>query len=111
MQTVQNAETLQQFKQEEDALLVLFGGRNCNVCHSIKPKLIEQATDRYPNMQMVYVDCHETTGICAQQGIFSLPVVQVFFGGQKFVEEVRSFSLAKLLDDCERPYSLMFSDE
>ncbi|MBD3822479.1 MAG: thioredoxin family protein [Thiotrichales bacterium] len=110
MQTIETPEALDGLKAEKDALLILFGGQECNVCHAIKPKLIEMVSERFPNMEMVYVDCHLTTDICSQKGIFTLPVVQVYFGGQKFVEEVRSFSLVKLLDDCQRPYNMMFSD-
>jgi thioredoxin-like negative regulator of GroEL len=40
-----------------------------------------------------YIDCEQLQEICAQRGVFSLPVVQVFFMGQKFIEEMRGFSL------------------
>ncbi|WP_024851595.1 thioredoxin family protein [Hydrogenovibrio kuenenii] len=111
MQTIKELEVLDTLKAEKDALLVLFGGQECNVCHAIKPKLIEMFSERFPKIEMVYIDCHLTTGICSQQSIFTLPVVQVYFGGQKFVEEIRSFSLSKLLDDCQRPYDLMFAGD
>jgi thioredoxin-like negative regulator of GroEL len=39
------------------------------------------------------IDCEQLQEICAQHGVFSLPVVQVFFMGQKFIEEMRGFSL------------------
>ncbi len=108
MKNITTIEELEQIKKSNDAVLVLFGGKNCNVCHVIKPQLIDLVTSNYPKIAMVYVDCHETTEVCSQQGIFSLPVVQVFFTGQKFIEEVRTFSLQKLIDDIARPYSLAF---
>jgi hypothetical protein len=43
--------------------------------------------------QCMDIDCEQLQEICAQHGVFSLPVVQVFFMGQKFIEEVRGFSL------------------
>ncbi|QBZ82907.1 Thioredoxin-like protein YtpP [Hydrogenovibrio crunogenus] len=108
MQDITSLEMLDRLKREEDALLVLFGGRECNVCHSIKPKLIELVEARYPKIKMVYVDCHEVTDICAQEGVFTLPTLQVFFTGQRFIEEVRSFSLQKVVQEIERPYQLLF---
>ncbi|MDG4813506.1 thioredoxin family protein [Hydrogenovibrio sp. 3SP14C1] len=108
MQDITSLETLEGLKRDEDALLVLFGGRECNVCHSIKPKLIELVEAQYPNIKMVYVDCHEKTDVCAQQGVFTLPTLQVFFTGQRFIEEVRSFSLQKVMQEIERPYQLLF---
>ncbi|MDX1795560.1 MAG: thioredoxin family protein [Hydrogenovibrio sp.] len=110
MQTIDSIEMLDQLKQTEDALLVLFGGKECNVCHAIKPKLTEMVAQTYPKIKMVYIDCHVTTELCSQNSIFSLPVLQVFFTGQKFIEEVRSFSLQKVMDEIERPYRMVFED-
>lgn len=110
MQELSSLEQLEELKQSEDALLVLYGGKECNVCHSIKPKLIELMQEHYPKVKMVYVDCHVQTDICSQNSIFTLPTLQVFFTGQKFAEEVRSFSLHKVMQDLARPYNMVFSD-
>jgi thioredoxin 1 len=40
---------------------------------------------------MVYIDCEQLQEVCVQHDVFSLPVVQVFFMRQKFIEEVRGF--------------------
>lgn len=110
MQTVTTLDEFNQMKQTSEALLVLFGGTTCGVCDAIKPKLIEAISKTYPKMQQIYVNCHEITEICSQNSVFSLPVVQVYFTGQKFIEEVRSFSLQALLEDIERPYRMLFSE-
>lgn len=110
MQTVANLQELEEYKQNCEALLVVFGGTNCNVCHSVTPKLSAMVEEKYPKIQQVYVNCHETTEICSQNGIFSLPVVQIYFTGQKFIEEVRSFSLPALVNEIERPYRMLFSE-
>jgi len=110
MQNIETLEELESLKQSQDALLILFGGKECNVCHSIKPKLIELMAENYPKVTLVYVDCHVVTDICSQNGVFTLPTLQVFFTGQRFIEEVRSFSLQKVMQDIERPYSMVFAD-
>jgi len=108
METIKTAEALAQLKEQQDGLLVLFGGTNCQVCHSIRPKLVELVNAQYPRLKMVYVDCHVTQDLCAQETVLSLPTLQVFFGGQKFIEEVRTFSLQKVMTDIARPYQMMF---
>jgi len=110
MQNIETLEELDGLKQSEDALLILFGGKECNVCHSIKPKLIELMAEHYPKVKLGYVDCHVVTEICSQNAVFTLPTLQVFFTGQRFIEEVRSFSLQKVMQDIARPYSMVFSD-
>lgn len=109
VEQVKSVDQLEQLKETEEGLLVLFGGANCNVCHSIKPKLMALMDAHYPNIKMVYVDCHVDRDICSQNSVFTLPTLQVFFTGQKFIEEVRSFSLQKVMQDLERPYSMVFS--
>ncbi|MGC9386872.1 MAG: thioredoxin family protein, partial [Hydrogenovibrio sp.] len=99
MENITTLEQLDDLKRTETALLVLFGGRDCSVCHAIKPKLLERVESSYPAMKMVYVDCHEVTDICSQNGVFTLPTLQVFFTGQRFIEEVRSFSLQKVMQE------------
>ena len=110
MQNIETLAALDNLKQSEEALLILFGGKNCNVCHAIKPQIIELVEANYPKIKMVYVDCHETTDVCSQNGVLSLPTLQVFFTGQRFIEEVRTFSLQKVMQDIARPYSMVFED-
>ena len=110
MLDIQTLEQLESLKKSQQALLILFGGKECNVCHAIKPKLMSLITESYPEMKMVYVDCHVIIDVCSQNGVFSLPTLQVFFSGQRFIEEVRSFSLGKLVKDIVRPYSMVFDD-
>lgn len=110
MKTLESLAELDALKAREEGLVVLFGGKECHVCHVIKPKLIELMSEAYPKMTLAYVDCHVTTDICAQNGVLSLPTLQVYFTGQRFIEEVRTFSLQKVAQDMARPYRMCFED-
>jgi thioredoxin-like negative regulator of GroEL len=104
---LENQQQLDALKQEKDAILILFGGANCGVCQSIKPQIEEKFLAKFPALEQVYIDCEPLQNICAQSGVFSLPVVQVFFMGQKFIEEVRGFSLLALEQKIEKIYAKM----
>ena len=93
--------------KSNQAVLVLFGGINCGICQAIKPQLEKLISQHYPEMKTVYADCQSYPELGAQASVFSLPVVRVYFEGQLFLEEVKAFSLGKLVADLERPYSLM----
>lgn len=108
MRKVDSLETLNQLKTTEKGLFILFGGQNCSVCHSIQPKLIELMAQQYPKITLVSVDCHTAPEVCAQNGVMSLPTLQVFFEGKCFIEEVRTFSLQDVLSKIQRPYQLVF---
>ncbi|HEY9017330.1 thioredoxin family protein [Thiomicrospira sp.] len=109
MKTLTELNELDQLIAEQPGLVVLFGGEHCGVCQVIKPKLEMMLSERYPLLQMVYIDCQQSQSLCAQKSVFSLPVVQVYFDRQRFIEKARSFSLAALLDEIERPYALLFN--
>ena len=87
---------------QHDIVLVLFGGQQCGVCHSIKPKLEVILNESFPTTRAFYVDCQTSTELCAQKGVMTLPVVQVYFAGQKFIEKARAFSLAELETEMKR---------
>lgn len=86
--------------------LILFGGENCGVCTSIKPQVEKVFSGKFPEVKQLYIDCEQSTDICAQFGVFTLPVVQVYFDGQKFLEEVRVFGVQNVAKQLERPYEI-----
>ncbi|TEU23311.1 MAG: thioredoxin [Gammaproteobacteria bacterium] len=109
MNQLENQEQLDSLKREKDAVLILFGGEHCGVCQTIKPQIFDKFSAKFPDLEMVYIDCEQLQEVCAQYGVFSLPVVQVFFMGQKFIEEVRGFSLLALEQEIEKTYVKMNS--
>ena len=105
MQTLVRTDQLEHLKATQ-AVLLLFGSPQCGVCQVIKPKLERLMAQQYPEIALVYIDCAESPDICAQHGVFSLPVVHLYIEGQLFLERGRSFSLFELEDQIERIYRL-----
>jgi thioredoxin-like negative regulator of GroEL len=101
---MQNDLTYQQIEhlKSTQAVLLLFGGAHCGVCQAIKPKLELLMKQKHPNIVLVYVDCENSPAVCAQHGVFSLPVVQFYIEGRLYLERGRSFSLVELSDQMER---------
>lgn len=108
MQKVCSEETLADLLKSSPAVLLLYGGATCGVCQAIKPRLEALANEEFPKLATAYIDCQEAAGpLCAAQGIFSLPVVQLWFDGQRFAEFARVFSIGDVRSALERPYELM----
>ena len=105
MQIITDLEILEQLKAE-GAVFILFGGKHCNVCHSLRPQLASMLEQRFPEMRSVYIDCEASPEICAQHSVFSLPVVKVYIEGMIVTEDARAFSLSKLMQSIERPYAM-----
>jgi thioredoxin-like negative regulator of GroEL len=108
MKNVCSEEALSELLQSNPAVLLLFGGANCGVCQAIKPQLEKLASEEFSRLVTAYIDCQATAGaLCAARGIFSLPVVQLWFEGQRFAEFVRVFSIGDVRAALERPYRLV----
>lgn len=59
MKPLENQQQLDNLKRNSEVLLVLFGGENCGVCQTIKPQIDEKFLDKFPNLEMVYIDCEQ----------------------------------------------------
>jgi len=105
MKIITDIDTLNSMKNT-GALLILFGGEHCGVCQSIKPQLVQMLEQHFPDMSGVYIDCEQSTEICAQHSVFTLPVVQAYIEGMKIAEFGKSFSLKQLEQAIERPYAM-----
>jgi thioredoxin-like negative regulator of GroEL len=105
MQTDASSQQIEHLKSNH-AVLLLFGGPQCGVCQAIKPKLARLMEQRYPEIVMVYVDCAKSPDICAQHGVFSLPVVQLYIEGHLYLERGRSFGLIELDTEIERIFTM-----
>jgi thioredoxin-like negative regulator of GroEL len=105
MHQITDIERLEKMKSL-DAVLILFGGKQCNVCRVLRPQLENMLASYYPEMQAAYIDCEVSPDICAQHGVFSLPVVKVYIEGMKITEFARSFSVDQLRQSIYRSYNI-----
>jgi thioredoxin 1 len=105
--TVDDAETLQQVIAASKAALVYFSGPDCNVCKVLRPKLMELAHARYPEMERIYVNVAAQPALGVTHSVFAVPTVLVFLEGREFARKSRAFSPAELMDELARPWALM----
>ena len=88
------------------AVFILFGGRQCNVCHALRPQLESMLASHYPDITSAYIDCEVSPDICAQHSVFSLPIVQFYIEARKVTEFARSFSVEQLRQSMHRSYTM-----
>ena len=105
MQAITRPEDLQRLCAGP-ALLVLWGGAHCGVCQAIRPRLEALMAEHFAAVALAYVDCADVPALCAQEGVFSLPVLRLYLQGQLALEYARSFSLQQVLGDIERVLGL-----
>jgi len=91
------------------ALLAYFSTTECNVCKVLKPKVAELVNMEFPEIKLVYAEINQSPELAAQNRIFAVPTLVIYFDGKEFIRKSRNFGLDELRRELQRPYELMFS--
>ena len=107
--TLTDLNELNQVLKNELAVVLYFSSPSCNVCHVLRPKLMEALEKEYPQIARYHADIALTPEIAAEFQIFSAPTIIVFLEGKEFIRKGRAMSVDGLLQEIKRPYELMTS--
>lgn len=88
--------------------LVYFSHDQCNVCKVLKPKVYELLQSQFPKLKMFYANTVQNPDIAAQNSVFTVPTLLVFFDGKEFLRKSRNIGIEELREAIQRPYELMF---
>lgn len=89
---------------------IYFKGEHCGVCQVLFPKIEAHFQSVYPLLDFQVVEVEKTPEIAAQYGVFTLPVLLIFFEGKENFRFVRHFSTAQVDEKLARVYRLLFED-
>lgn len=101
MRELQKTDDLKQLIQDKPTVLIQFGRESCTPCGAVRAK-IDHWLENHQDIEAVYVDVAQHPAVAAQRGIFSVPSVLVYMGGQLSIEESGYFSLDEIFDKVER---------
>ena len=106
MQTIENIENT---IKENLAVMVYFSAPTCNVCHALKPKLLDALETNFNDFKVESVDISVEEDIAPHFGIFSIPTVLIFLDGKEFLRKSRHMSVDEVIREIKRPYEIMTS--
>ncbi|MCD6173792.1 MAG: thioredoxin family protein [Sulfurimonas sp.] len=104
MQTIQN---INNTIKENLAVMVYFSAPTCNVCHVLKPKLLEALDENFKEFKIESVDISVEEDIAPHFGVFAIPTVLVFLDGKEFLRKSRHMSVGEVVNEIKRPYEIM----
>ncbi len=107
--TLADLNELNNVLKNELAVVLYFSSPSCNVCHVLRPKLMEALETEYPQIARYHADISLTPEIAAEFQVFSAPTIIVFLEGREFIRKGRAMSVEGLLQEIKRPYALMTS--
>ena len=106
---MQTVETINKAIKENTAVMVYFSAPSCNVCHALKPKLLEAVEQNFNEFKVVSVDVSVEQEISANFSVFAIPTVLVFLDGKEFLRKSRHMSVDEVINEIKRPYEVMIS--
>lgn len=104
---MQTLEHITQTIQSNDAVMLYFSAPTCNVCHALKPKLVEAITSEFETFVIESIDISQTAEIASHFSVFTIPTLLVFFEGREFLRKSRHMSVGEVVEAIRRPYTLM----
>lgn len=107
---VESFEAFLKLKEEEPALLVYFSTETCNVCKVLKPKVAELIQTSFPEIKLVYIQADKLPEVAAQNQVFAVPTLLVYFEGREYIRKSRNIGIGELEREIDRPYSMIFGE-
>jgi thiol-disulfide isomerase/thioredoxin len=92
---------------EEPMLLAYFSHEGCSVCKVLKPKVFELMENEFPKISTVSVDTVLSPELAAQNRVFGVPTILVFFEGREYFRFSRNIGIGELRSSIMRPYNLI----
>lgn len=103
-----NLSEFNDYLKEKPAVLVYLSTEACKVCKVLKPKIKELVEKNFPKMDFLYIDCELQKEIAAQNTVFAVPTILVFFEGRENIRKSRSIGVDQLKEEIYRIYNIMF---
>ncbi len=106
--TIKTLEEFNNLKDNNKGILFYFSNETCNVCKILKPKIYEMLKNNYPEIPFYYVDTTLTPDVSAQNSVFTIPTIIIFFDGKETIRKSRHIGVEELKNNISRPYEILF---
>jgi thioredoxin 1 len=103
---IDSADELKGIVNRAENLLVYFFNNECAPCLSLRPKVEELIIDRFPLMDLVYVDGRKFQELNSEYQAYTYPVLIFFFEGKEYLRFSKYVSLLELRESIGRIYDL-----
>ncbi|MEI6059176.1 MAG: thioredoxin family protein [Bacteroidota bacterium] len=90
------------------ALMLYFFNDSCAPCKILRPKVQSLVESEFPKLEFLLVNTEQNAETSACFGIFSSPVILVFFEGKEYIRENKNIAVSELHDKIERLYNMAF---
>jgi thioredoxin-like negative regulator of GroEL len=91
------------------AVMLYFSAPTCNVCHALKPKLLDAIESNFKTFEVISIDTSIDQEVAAHFNVFAIPTVLIFLDVKEFIRKSRHMSVSEVVNEIKRPYDIMTS--
>jgi thioredoxin-like negative regulator of GroEL len=106
---MQSLNEIESLISSNPAVMVYFSSPACNVCHALKPKLIDAININFKEFKIISIDISVQQEVAPHYGVFTVPTVLIFLDGKEFLRKSRNMSVEEVIRQIKRPYEIMTS--
>jgi len=99
---------LQNQLKNELGVIVYFYNDDCPPCISLRPKVEKLVNEKFPKMNLIWINAKKTPEIPAAYSVFANPTIILFFDGKETRRFSKYVSVDELEESIERYYQLIF---
>ena len=100
---------LQDVITNDEALIAYFYSDDCAPCLSLRPKIKDMITRKYPKMKLYFINSVKYPEITSEYGIFSNPTLLTYFDRKEYLRKSKFVSIPEMESGIDRLYEMMFS--
>ncbi len=110
MKQIYSLEDLHQIIENDKMVVVYYSNDACSVCKILKPKIGELLTERYPGIELIYIDTEKSPMISGQHRVFSIPTIDIFVLAKEHGRFSRNVTLFDFERSIRKPYEALFAE-
>ena len=109
MESIYNLEEFQSKINETDIVVVYYSNDACNVCKTLKPKLVDLLKSEFPAVKTIYIDTELSPVISGQYRVFSIPTIDIYVMGKEHKRFSRNVVMYEFEEAIRKPYEMLIT--
>ena len=109
MENIYSLEEFQSKIKETDIVVVYYSNDACNVCKTIKPKLLDLLNSEFPAAKTIYIDTEKSPLISGQYRVFSIPTIDIYVMGKEHARFSRNVVMYEFEEAIRKPYEMLIT--
>lgn len=101
---------LQSELNDNPVVVTYYSSESCNVCKTLKPKVIEMMQMQFPKAALLYIDTEKSPVVAGQHRVFSIPTIDVYVDGKEHARFSRNVAFFEFEAAVRKPYDILLGE-